>query len=311
MYKYIRCSKKYVKSPIDRIKSALGISDWSNRSDTLYKCDDGRHNFYISSYYRDFSDDDITTYKQRIKTLGGKYIKVYKDKIYFYLDMSNLEDAYRQESEEAEAQYNDELNAMDIDQYKPTSAIIKKLVDYRNRGSKVNVKAIKDLNKLLTYYYGACLIGWDALAGDCSDVIGWEYKDLLTAIDRRVQSDPQYKDNRTEMEQRLDIPSSKDLFTFESKDCWVPKKLLQFFIDNNIKVHFKKRTPGYMFDRNGRQWTEIEHLQIYKDDNNVINYDLAVHTDEGGGANTYTGNHTSERTSIKNIIEDIKRSLNI
>ena len=47
-------------------------------------------------------------------------------------------------------------------------------------------------------------------------------------------------------------------------------------------------------------------MKIYKDDNHVIDYDLVVHTDEGGGPNTYTGNRTFERTSIKNVLDDIK-----
>lgn len=49
---------------------------------------------------------------------------------------------------------------MNIDELKPTKAVIKKLTDYFNKGSMVNVKAIKDHTKLLTYYYAACQMGW-------------------------------------------------------------------------------------------------------------------------------------------------------
>lgn len=305
MKKVIRASKKYVDTPMDRLYSALGISRWDSKI-KLAEISEGKYNFKIYSYYYSLSSEDIAKYKERIKKIGGKYIDVKRGDIYFYFDLNKFKEAYDKESQEAEDAYSNELNAMDIDAYKPSKAILDKLANYRNKGSKVNVKAIKDRNKLLTYYYGAVILDWENLAGACRDALPWEDRDLLEAISRRVANDESYADSRTDMEKKLDLPDSKGLFTFESDSCWVPKKILQFFIDNDIKVDFGKRTSGAHYDHNGRQWSEIEHMKIHKDDDHIINYDLVVHTDEGGGPNTYTGNRTAERTSIKNVLDDIK-----
>lgn len=306
---YIKGSRKYVDSLMDRLYHALGIGQWSSNY-RLSSVNDGKHNFKISRDYYALDNEEIAKFKSRIKSIGGKYIEVKRGVLYFYFDLNTFKADYDRESQEADEAYSNELNGMDIDQFKPSQAIIKKLIDYRDRGSKVNVKAIKDRAKLITYFYGACLIGWGDLAYDCQQALSWDDRDLLEAITRRVKSDESYADTRTEMEKRLDIPDSKGLFTFESKSCWVPKKLLQFFINNNIPVDFGKRTSGAQFDRNGRQWSEIEHLKIHRDDGDIVEYDLVVHTDEGGGPHTYTGfgpnGRTAERTSVKNIIEDIQ-----
>ena len=211
----------------------------------------------------------------------------------------------------------DKLSAINIDQYKPSNAIIQKIMDYRSRGSKVNVSAIKDLKKLLTYYYTAKLIGWGELANDCeyeymrSKFPGkyFEKEDLINAINTRVQVDSQYADTRTDFEKKYDLPDSKGLFTFEERSCWVPKKVLMYFIENNIPVHFGRRTSGAGYDRNGRQWSEVEHLTMFPDSDSPINYTLVVHTDEGGGATTYTSTGAGERVSAKKVVDDIDRKI--
>jgi len=310
--KILLSNRKYAQSAEDRLMSALGISRWGSSGPKLSTYSDyrGKWNYYIWDRYNGISKEEADDFIKKIRAAGGKYAIYRRGEVYFYIDMSKFQAEYAAEQAELDNQYSVTLNAMDINQYKPTEAIIKKLRDYRDRGSRVNVKAIKDVNKLLTYYYGANLIGWGELMDACSQALGYQYDDLKAAINRRVAVNDEYKDSRNELSQKLDIPNT-DLFVMEGKDCWLPKSILKFFIDNDIPVHFGKRTSGSQFDRNGRQWSEIEHLTLYPDSDNPIDYDIVVHTDEGGGATTYTGfgpnGHTDERTSAKKIIESLSR----
>ncbi len=308
--KILLSSRKYAERPEDRLLSALGISRWGNSGPKLSTYSDyrGKWNYVISDRYYDLSKEEADKFIQKIRAAGGKYATYRRGAVYFYIDTSKFQDAYKAEQAELDNQYSDTLNAINIDQYKPTEAIIEKLRDYRDKGSRVNVKAIKDTDKLLTYYYGANLIGWGELMAACSQALGYNYDDLVEAIRRRVAVNDEYKDSRNELSQKLDLPNT-DLFTMEDKNCWLPKSILKFFIDNNVPVHFGKRTGGSQFDRNGRQWSEIEHLTLYPDSDNPIEYDIVVHTDEGGGATTYTGfgsnGRTDERISAKKIIESL------
>lgn len=308
--KILLSSRKYAQSAEDRLLSALGLSRWSNNGPKLSTYNDykGKWNYVISDRYYDISKEEADKFIQKIRAAGGKYATYRRGAVYFYIDTSKFQDAYKAEQAELDSQYSDELNAMDIDQYKPTDAILKKLKDYRDRGSRVNVKAIKDVDKLLTYYYGANLLGWGELMDQCSQALGYKYDDLIESIRRRVDVSEDYKDTRNKMSQKLDLPDT-DLFTFEEKNCWLPKSILMFFINNDVPVHFGKRGNGSQFDRNGRQWSEIEHLTLYPDSDSPIEYDIVVHTDEGGNPSTYTGfgpnGRTDERTSAKKIIENL------
>lgn len=289
---YISAGERSVTSPIDRLKSMLGIG-WYTKA-TLNKVDYGKCNFMISpDYYGDSAD----TWVDKVKKVGGKYVTKRYGDVYFYYDMSALNSAYEAEKQQAKDDYTAELNAMDIDQYKPDQATIKKITDYRDRGSKVNVKAIKDINKALRYYYTGKLIGWDDLCGDIWDKLHWDYADLMTAIGRRVAQDNQYADTRADYEKSNDLPSTNGLFTFEDKHCWLPKSVLMFFVNNNIPVHFEKRTrkDGASLDRNGRDWTEVEHLTLFPDSDNPISCNIAVTTDEGGGSSCFSGDIDDRR----------------
>ena len=319
MKRYIRSNTNLDKTPIQMLNYLLGFSDYDSLLKPSYhdKC-----NFRIQRPISRLTPEFTTKYRAKLKAIGAKYISpnVRRGCIDFYIDEAKLKAQYdaaidevRRKKAEADARLMEKLNAIDIDKYKPDSATLQKLMDYRDRGSKVNVKAIKSDDKLLTYYYGAQMIGWGELSGDIYDVLyrrgwaNWEatYKNILQAIDRRVSNEEQYKDKRSEMDQRNGNKNSGDLFTFEDRNCWLPKSILNYFVDNNIPVHFGKRTSGSYYDRNGRQWSEVEHLILYPDSDNPIKYDIVVHTDEGGGPSTYTGNGTDERVSAKKVLEDI------
>lgn len=324
MKKYIKAYSYGESQYTDMIKELLG---WGYRGPLgvqEYKHDKCNFALYDSMYK--IPADKANQYRALLKSkLGAKYITPWLTggKIFFYANPDDIQRRYdemqeqkRLAKEAKEAALMERLNTYDIDKYKPDAATIKKIMDYRARGSRVNVKAIKDIDKAIKYYYTACLIDWDELAGDIWDKLcglgngfSWSEqkanKDLLLAINKRVASDEQYADTRTDYEQKYDLPNTNGLFTFEEKNSWVPKSILMFFVNNNVPVHFGKRTSGSSWDRNGRQWSEVEHLTLFPD-NNPIHYDLVVHTDEGGGATTYTGAHTAERVSAKQVIEDLK-----
>ena len=324
MKRYIRAYSYGESKYTDMIKELLG---WDYRGPLgvqEYKHDKCNFALYDSMYK--IPADKVNQYRALLKSkLGAKYITPWLTggKIFFYVSEDEIQRRYddlkeqqRLAKEAKEAALMERLNTYDIEQYKPDNATIQKIMDYRARGSKVNVKAIKDINKAIKYYYTACLIGWNELAGDIWDKlcglgngISWSDKkaneDLLLAISKRVANDEQYSDTRTDFEQKYDLPDTHGLFTFEEKSCWVPKSILMFFVNNDIPVHFGKRTSGASWDRNGRQWSEVEHLTLFPDDN-PIRYDIVVHTDEGGRPDTYTGRGTGERVSAKQVIEDLK-----
>lgn len=319
---YIKADSTNGPDPITMLNYLLGFSSY----DSIVERRLGDHRNYalVDRMYR-LTDDFINKYKPKLKSIGAKYINPNRSLgvMYFYIDEDKLKAQYdaakaeaKRKKEEVDAKLMEKLNAIDIDKYKPDASVLKKLADYRDRGSKVNVKAIKDTDKLLKYYYGASILDWGDLAGSIYEILSkdWRafdstYRDILQAIDRRVEKDDQYQDSRSEMDQKLGLKNSGNLFTYEDKNCWLPKSIMNFFVDNNIPVHFKKRTAGSQWDRNGRQWSEIEHLLIYPDSANPIEYDIVVHTDEGGSPARYTGfgpnGRTDERTSAADIIKDL------
>lgn len=307
-------SEKYVQSPIDRLKSKLGIGWYSNMS--LQKISEGKWNFVLSDRYKRLTQSDPII--SDLKKAGAKYITPRYGSIYFFYDLTADQQRYEEEKQAAKDEYHGKLDAVDVSMYKPTDAIIKKIMDYRSKGSKVNVKAIKDPAKLLTYYYTARLIGWNELAYDIRQIAHFDYSDEINGIDRQVKSEEGYGDTRNEDDIELGLANSNGLFTFDQRNnsgkvsCWLPKSILQYFINNNIPVHFGKRTSGSRWDRNGAQWSEVEHLTLFPGTPDALDYEIVVHTHEradGSIPNTYTSGDTAERVSAKQIIEGLDRRL--
>ena len=162
MKKYIKnshnISRRYTNNLVEELKSYLGIGYYSN--DNLKQQSWGPCNFVLTfSPYRRTDKDVVESYKARLKELGAKYITYRYGDLWFYLDTTKIEDKLRQQQEANDAEYYSALDAFDVSQYAPDDAVLKKLADYRARASKVNVKAIKSVDKLLTYYYGAKILG--------------------------------------------------------------------------------------------------------------------------------------------------------
>lgn len=295
MKRYIRSSKKYASSAIDMLKSKLGISWGSDISLIPINNSNSKCNFKLTQRYHSFTkDSDIIA---DLKKIGAKYITLRYGGIEFFYNLAPLQEESKRLQSQYDDEYNAELESFDIEQYKPSSADLKKLMNYRDNGSRVNVKAIKSDEKLLTYFYASCLMNWSELKSATRSALGYHYDDLCNAIQRRVAADESYSDTRTADERYLNIPNSNGLFTFVSKSpsgaasCWLPVDLLKLFIENNIAVDFGKRTSSGRYDRNGAEWSEIEHLHLTDSNNQPYNIDVVVHTNEradGSIPNTYT-----------------------
>lgn len=241
-----------------------------------------------------------------LKRLGAKYIRPRPDgSVEFYYDTNKLEaerSALVEKSESdytsARAAYTEELQTEDIEVYKPTKAILDKLQAYRMKGSKVNVKAIKDMKKLLTYLYGAVMMGWDDLRYDCEDMIPHDMKKLKDAILVRAEQDAAYQDSR-----------DKHTYNTAQKFATVTK----FLYENNIGYKFASRTPTYseceMDRRNGCCWTLGYTLVL--DDGTEINF--CDHSNEGGGSYGYSvegGPMISKKAAESDIISLINSRYN-
>ena len=124
-----------------------------------------------------------------LRSWGAKYIGRRYNYVYGRLDLEEYENRAKEIKKQADAKRNAAIDAIDISMYKPSQGIMNKLRDYRSRGSKVNVNAIKDPVKYLTYYYGACLMDWKDLKFtiELSNRFSWEYRDELLAIDKKVK----------------------------------------------------------------------------------------------------------------------------
>lgn len=308
--------KKTAKSIEARIASAIGAYPkgayvpYQSSGYTLTRQDKDyrftKQNFCLHPFGYNITKDDELTMKNSIKSAGGKYIVSSYGNIHFYIDETPFITARDTEQAEIDndfnlrkSEYEDKLNAEDIEKYKPTDKILAKLQDYRSRGSKVNVKAIKDINKLLTYFYGACLMNWKDLYYSCIDVIPDEYRDIQNAISFRCEANSDLIDTRDTYTQNIAAQFSR---------------VTSFLYDNNIGYKFIKRTPTSAeldFDRrNGCCWTLAYTLEL----DNGTKVDFANHTNEGGGTYGYSingGPRIGKKEVEDLIIKNIERNLNI
>lgn len=262
---------------IHEAATALRISTSYGRISVANRVNDKYHTNY--SLYQGYWD---TGKKIAIlKNLGAKYIRPRPDgSVEFYYDPDKLAEqrvALVEKSESdyksARSAYAEELQTEDIEQYKPTKAILDKLQAYRLKGSKVNVRAIKDIKKLLTYLYGAVMMGWDDLRYDCEEAIPEDMKRLKDAILVRAEQDAAYQDNR-----------DKRTYNTAQKFSTVTK----FLYEHNIGYKFESRTPTYsecaLDRRNGACWTLGYTLVL--DDGTSIKF--CDHSNEGGGSYGYS-----------------------
>lgn len=179
---------------------------------------------------------------------------------------------------------------MDISKYKPTQKILDKLEGYRQKGSKVNVKAITNPDKLFTYYYASKLMGWRNLENDIWDTASYEDRQTLKEIDNQVSADTSLGDSR-----------SKDEVSLQE----FSKVVAAYLKEKGLSYTFGMRSPHYneleMDRRNGRCWTIAYTLLI----EGTLKIDFANHTNEGGGTYGYSIDHYGWNVIGKKELEAI------
>lgn len=177
---------------------------------------------------------------------------------------------------------------MDISKYKPSQKILDKLEGYRQKGSKVNVNAITNLDKLFTYYYASKLMGWTELEYDIHRVTDYADRQILDEIDKVVAADASLEDKRTDDEIKLQDFS---------------KVIAAYLKDKKLSYTFGTRRPTYNEldkDRhNGRCWTIAYTLLV----EGTLKIDFADHTNEGGGTYGYSIDGYSWHTIGKKELE--------
>lgn len=215
-----------------------------------------------------------------LKKYGVKYVQGHYDVVRFYLDDTSIrltvEHDYRAKVEKDKA----ELDAINILRYKPSQKVIEKLTGYFEKGSKVNVCAIKDPLKLLTYYYASVEMDWKDLTYTIGILYGWdEYKDaegnrfmrICEAIRTRVEINPVISVGRSKAEDRL-LEFSKNIWR-EVKATKLPFKfgIVSTTYDECWKDH-----------KNGCAWTVAYDLMV--GEKKIHFCDI---TNEGGGSFGY------------------------
>jgi hypothetical protein len=187
---------------------------------------------------------------------------------------------------------------MDISKYKPTPKILDKLEGYRKKGSKVNVKAITNPDKLFTYYYAGKLMNWKDLLNDIWDKVSYEDRNVLKEIDTAVSADSTLEDSRSADEVALQN---------------ISKVVAAYLKEKNLSYTLTSRRPYYneleMDRRNGRCWTLAYTLTV----EGTLKIDFANHTNEGGGTYGYSiggygWNVLSKKELENRIIRKIEES---
>lgn len=115
---------------------------------------------------------DLNRIKDAIRSIGGNNIVIIKKlwRVRFKFNTSELEKDIENIKADVESRFNNDfntytsnINSIDISKYKPSEKEFIKLNDYKSRNSNVNVRAIKETDKLLRYLYGAVYIDYPKL----------------------------------------------------------------------------------------------------------------------------------------------------
>lgn len=179
-------SKYSVKSTLDRLQDLIQselkdmIPSYYEISFELDYNKDIKNAFVLtlidkySRYIKDKSDLDFDFMKLNIAihNIGGKSIVNSKKKmqITFKFNADELENSMLNDQSDSDSKFNSDfdeyernIKSIDISKYKPSSSELAKISDYKSRNSNVNVRAIKDTDKLLRYLYGSIYLNYPDL----------------------------------------------------------------------------------------------------------------------------------------------------
>lgn len=233
--------------------------------------------------YNDWYGSEETALRRipTLKNLGIRNVKQKKrdHRVEFMMtpeEIANIRAQMAAHHTEVENAYNAELDAADIDRYRPTDAIINKLETRRQSGHPENVKAIKTIDKLFTYYYAAKIMGWEELmdAIRWTDLIRYEGRDeaeqILDAIDRRVEADQAHQETRSEDEVFLQqtfprvynyLRQNNSRYTFE-KDPHNRRIYVLSMASNTNDVEARDTIQIRYTGRNGAQEWEVRGPRV-------------------------------------------------
>ena len=162
---------------------------------------------------------------------------------------------------------------MDISIYEPSQAVFDKVINYYKNNANVNIKAIKNPVKLLTYYWAARAIGW----GDLTDRI----RDLLLPTTPEYQAMEEIDNQVSYNKGSIDRGCEGFVSNFQP--------LVKKLNDSGIKWTAAKRTPNryecYKDSKNGLCWTIAYTLEAEDFYGTKHTFKLAKHTNESGGNN--------------------------
>jgi hypothetical protein len=310
--------KRFRRNNIDflsYLKDKLNIGGYYNRRVSI-KTDDGE-NFRISVSFPNKGDMEkyYHMFLDTLKDAGAKKIRRQGNQRseYGYIDFfipKSAQDVvineFEAKEDERENAYKASIDSVDISSYLPSEKILDKIRNYRDNGSKINTRAIKDLNKALTYLCASLLLNWDKAADDLEDralELGAD-KTLINAICEKTEI--QERDERDVLDKKKNLPKN-DVIQYsdeirKQKGTWLPRSILKFFIDNNIPVRFDNRSYGGDYDRNGLQWSERVNFTVYPDTDHEKKDHIVVNTLESGGPTKYSYGWDT-RVSAKKVID--------
>ena len=157
---------------------------------------------------------------------------------------------------------------MDISIYKPSMTASAKILHYYMNNSNVNIKAIKNPVKLLSYYWAAREIGW----GDLVDRI----RDLFYPLDHEYEIIEEINKQIPFHHHAVDRGCEGFINNFQ--------QLVKKLNDEGIKWTATKRTPDrYEMERDrrdGRCWTLAYTLEATNSHGIQRQFKLARHTSE-------------------------------
>lgn len=167
--------KRKTFDPIKYLKDKFNVDNPYRSSFNELRTEDGE-NFILVIHFpsKKEVENAYNSILQDLRDLGAKKISKYGGwqtaeggiKFTWPIKMQQqVGRSFDKEQELAELAYKDSIN-IDISKYKPNNKVMEKLQGYMDRGSKINVRAIKSIEKVLTYYYATILLGWKEMQHD-------------------------------------------------------------------------------------------------------------------------------------------------
>lgn len=152
-----------------------------------------------------------------------------------------------------------ENNHLDFSHYIPNDTILNKIQDYKDRNSKVNVKAIKSDDKLIKYYIAGIMLDFTDLCDRIVDRADTDNEDVVVngeiySLSYVINEINRQFSNNSNFDTIDVVDNSEENIIDTIDDIWNPINLKQVaksckakFIDNNGSYEFEFNDNGYTF----------------------------------------------------------------